>query len=349
MNDTVEKMLSGEMGDRAIAEAIISLRAQGETASDICGYVEVINRNAKPISPEGELLDVCGTGGSGLNRFNVSTACAFVLSALGVKVIKHGNRGSQRPNGSFDLLEGLGVDIEQEPSQIEQTISQTNLGFVFARHYHPRLKMVAEARELAGGRSIFNLAGPLSNPAKITFQVIGTADIEKAVILAEACIKLGRRRAAVVHGDPGIDEVSISGATQVYECVDKKIKRYQIVPGDFGIPIVPYEKIPGGDFHVNREIFMRLLKGDVERSIIDMVSINAGLALYIAGKELSIENGYLSAKNCILSGKMNRQFEAYLSSLGSTKRVTSQAVDAKKLRSFQALRFSAQLIAALAR
>ncbi|MCV2402255.1 anthranilate phosphoribosyltransferase [Marinomonas sp. C2222] len=315
MTELIENMLSGKLSDEEIAESIISLREKGETSDDIYNYVGCINKHAKPISTSEELLDVCGTGGSGLSRFNVSTASAFVISALGVPVIKHGNRGSRRPNGSFDLLEGLGIGIEQSPEQIKATIKQTNLGFVFAKHYHPSLKSVANGRKLAGGRSIFNLAGPLSNPAQITYQVIGTADQSKAEALAKACIKLGRKRAVVVYGEPGIDEVSISGVSHIYECSEGQIKYYKITPEEFGISPVKYDDIPGGYVEANKAIFIKLLNGSAEQSIIDMVAINSGIALYISGQSSSIKGGYDSAKACILSGKMKAQFNTYFSAL----------------------------------
>lgn len=319
MTQLIEKMLSGKLTDEEIAGVIISLREKGETSEDIYDYVSIINKHATPIFPKSELLDVCGTGGSGLNRFNVSTASAFILSALGVPVIKHGNRGSQRPNGSFDLLESLGVDINQSPSQIEETIAKTNLGFVFAKHYHPCLKAVANARKLAGGRSIFNLAGPLSNPANITYQVIGTADFSKASILAAACIKLGRKRVAVVYGEPGIDEVSISGISHIVEYFGHQIKSYQITPEEFGITAVSYDRIPGGDVDINKKIFLDLLNGEADQAIIDMVALNSGLALYVSGVEASIEYGYRASLECIQSGKMKHQFIAYTSVLADTQ------------------------------
>ena len=311
----IDRMLSGSMSDPEIVEVIQALRERGESPNDICEYVRAISRHARPISSSCELMDVCGTGGSGLNRFNVSTATSFILSALGVPVIKHGNRGSQRPNGSFDLLEALGIDIEQTPAQIERIIAQTNLGFVFAKHYHPSLKFVANARRLAGGRSIFNLAGPLSNPAKVTYQVIGTADEKMAGPLAEACLKLGRKKAAVVFGEPGIDEVSISGPSHIYECVNDRIRGYKITPEDFGITRVPYQQLPGGNVDTNKAIFLKLLHGKADESTTAMVAINAGLALYVAGREASIETGYLAARKCIAAGEMARQFDAYLSAL----------------------------------
>lgn len=312
MNTTIQEMLQGNLSDEEVCSSIISLRERGETANDIFEYVKCISSHAVSVSPHGELMDVCGTGGSGLNRFNVSTASTFILSALGVKVIKHGNRGSQRPNGSFDLLEKLGINIEQSPTKIEETIRVKNLGFVFAKHYHPSLKAVAKGRLLAGGRSIFNLAGPLSNPAKVTYQVIGTADHFKAEILSEVCLKLGRKKSIVVYGEPGIDEVSISGKTHVYECSNGKIKKYTIEPKDFGITPVDYGNIPGGDAEDNMKIFLDLIEGTASESITDMVSLNAGIALYTAEKVDSIKKGYESAKKCILTGLMKRQFEQYV-------------------------------------
>lgn len=312
MSITIQEMLRGDLSDDEVCSSIISLREKGETANDILEYVKCINSYAVRVSPDGELMDVCGTGGSGLDRFNVSTASTFILSALGVKVIKHGNRGSQRPNGGFDLLEKLGINIEQSPTKIEETIRTKNLGFVFAKYYHPSLKSVAKGRLLAGGRSIFNLAGPLSNPANITYQVIGTADHSKAEILSEVCLKLGRKKSIVVYGEPGIDEVSISGKTHVYECANGKVEKYTLEPRDFGITPVGYDNIPGGDAEDNRDIFLDLIEGRASESINDMVSLNAGIALYTAGKVDSIKKGYEAAKKCILTGSMKRQFEQYV-------------------------------------
>jgi len=319
----IDNMLAGQLSDEEIAAAIVSLREKGETAEDIYNYVEKIIQHSISISHAGDLTDVCGTGGSGLSRFNVSTACAFILSALNVPVIKHGNKGSQRPNGSFDLLENLGIDIEQSPNQVKETLELTNLGFIFAKHYHPSLQAVAKGRAIAGGRSIFNLTGPLSNPANIAYQVIGTANLDKAEILAHACIKLGRKRAAVVYGEPGIDEVSISGPTHVYECTAgaASIKYYKITPEELGISPVTYRKIPGGDVDTNTRIFTSLLQGSAHRSIVDIVAANSGLALYIAGNALTIKGGYESAKECILSGKMKRQFDRYISAIQEAARV----------------------------
>lgn len=312
MSFTIQEMLQGKLSDEDICSSIISLRDKGETAEDIYNYVKCINNNSISVSPIGELMDVCGTGGSSLNRFNVSTSSTFILSALGIKVIKHGNRGSQRPNGSFDLLEKLGINIEQSPNQIEDTIKSLNLGFVFAKHYHPSLKAVAKGRQLAGGRSIFNLAGPLSNPANITYQVIGTADHSKAKVLSEVCLKLGRKKSIVVYGEPGIDEVSISGKTHIYECSNGNVKKYYLTPQDFGITPIDYSNIPGGDAEINKEIFLELINGKGSQAITDMVTLNAGIALYAADKAVSIKEGYISAKECISSGLMKRQFEKYV-------------------------------------
>ncbi len=320
----IEDMLIGKLSDEEVAEAIISLRDKGESADDIYEYVEKINQHSVSIRTEGKLLDVCGTGGSGLSRFNVSTTCAFVLSALDVPIIKHGNRGSQRPNGSFDLLENLGIQIEQTPRQIEKTIELTNLGFVFAKHYHPSLSKVAKGRAIAGGRSIFNLAGPLSNPANIAYQVIGTADLTKAEILANACAKLGRTKAVVLYGEPGIDEASISGITHVYECSKGKVKYYTITPQELGIVPIEYSEIPGGDVDINTEIFQQLLLGEAHHAIVDMVSLNSGIGLYVVAAADSIKDGYEKSKGCILSGEMKKQFDEYLLAVKNTKNVTNK-------------------------
>ena len=309
-------MLSGGMADAEIAEVITRLRERGETADEIFQCVQKISQLAIPIKSDKRLLDVCGTGGSGLDRFNVSTASAIVLSANGIPVLKHGNRGTHRPNGSFDLLEALGIRIEQEPALVQSTLDQLNLGFVYARHFHPQMKNVASARALAGGRSIFNLAAPLSNPALITYQVLGSADREKSKILAQVCKKLRRKRFAVVYGDPGIDELSISGQSLIYEWDGTAMKDYLVTPEQFGIQKTPYESIPGGDADENIILFRDLLDGRVEETILDMVAINAGLGMYVARASNSLLKGYQMAKQTILSGRMKNQFQSYKKLVG---------------------------------
>lgn len=313
MKSAIEAMLSGTLPDEDVAKFIVDLRDKGETADDIAECVAQISQRALPIRCDMPLLDVCGTGGSGLDRFNVSTASAFVLSALGVPVLKHGNRGSHRPNGSFDLLEKLGIAVEQTPEQVQLSLAEANLGFVYAKHYHPCLKFVAKGRALAGGRSIFNLAGPLSNPAPITYQVMGTPDTTRARILLDACIRLGRERVAIVVGEPGIDEVSASGATEIYQYCNGKFEHYRIAPEEFGIKRVSYSDIPSGEAEANARVFMRLLDGNCSPHVLSMVALNSGLAAYISGRAESIGDGYEMSVDCITSGRMRAQFERYRS------------------------------------
>lgn len=304
-----KSMFDDAMDDEVIARFLVALAEKGETASEIAGFATELLRRAVPVEAPPGAVDLCGTGGSDLPRFNVSTAAAFVVAACGVIVAKHGNRGSRRPNGSFDLLEQLGVPVELPSAMISQCLTQVGLAFVYARAYHPVMQRVVEARRIANRRTIFNLVGPLSNPAQVSLQIVGTADPRRLQVLAQALQILGRRRALVVCGEPGVDEFSVSGRSIVLEIRQGSIRVQEFQPEDIGIKPVDYAFLPTGDSRENAEVFTALLDDQAPDAISAMVALNAGAVLYLAGKETTIKNGYLQARKAIAEGKMKQKFE----------------------------------------
>jgi anthranilate phosphoribosyltransferase len=256
-------------------------------------------------------VDLCGTGGSGLQRFNVSTAAAFVVAACGVPVAKHGNKGSRQPDGSFDLIEALGLPVQLPPEVARDAMKEVGLAFLFARAFHPIMKNVVGARKKAGRRTIFNLVGPLCNPAGVSLQVVGTADKTKLEELARALQLLGRRRAIIVRGEPGIDEFSISGLSAVFEVTPTSARRFEVAPTACGIKPISYDSLLADVGQDNKQAFLNLVAGRAPRNIQDIVALNAGAVLYVADQATSIDQGYIQAKNCLADGRMRRKFEEY--------------------------------------
>ena len=304
-------ILEKDVPDRQIAELLIALSEKGETADEILGFARALLAKSRPVPLSANAIDSCGTGGSGLDRFNVSTTAAFVLSAGGVPVIKHGNKGSKRPNGSFDLLEKLGCRFDFEDNRLADIFARTKVCFLFARTYHPVMIKVVTARQMADRRTIFNLSAPLCNPANPQYQILGTIDIEMGRQLAEVLRQLGRKRFLIVIGEPGIDEISVAGLTHIFELADGVIKEYDIKPSDFGITEQDYSTIPGGDNDENAEIFLSLLRNQTPESILDLVCLNAGAAFYCFGRTDSIEEGFDLSKSLFVNGLVQEKFLEY--------------------------------------
>lgn len=251
-------------------------------------------------------IDICGTGGSGLPRINTSTIAAFILAELGVGVAKHGNRAASGRCGSFDLLEALGVRIDKSPEELEKLYAGKNLSFIFARNFHPLMKHFVEARKAFGKPTILNLLGPLLNPADPKMQIIGTSFKGQMRLIAEAAKLLGRKNVLVVRGEDGLDEVTLTGKTQVVELKNGKIKEYEIGPEDFGLKAVKFSEISGGDLEFNKKIAGEILEGRRSDGRADLVYVNCALALKMVGKVETLREGYLLAKS--VTGK--RKLEA---------------------------------------
>lgn len=306
-----ETILEGGHDEEAVAQFLVALAEKGETAEEIAGFASALMARAIRIeAPEGA-VDLCGTGGSGLPRFNVSTAAAFVVAACGVPVAKHGNKGSRQPDGSFDLIESLGLPVALPPEVAREALANVGLAFLFARAYHPIMKNVVGARKRAGRRTIFNLVGPLCNPAGVKVQVIGTAQARNLPVLAEALQMLGRRRALVVRGDPGIDELSVSGPSDLIEVGGDSIRPSKLLPTDVGINPSPYETLPLGLASGNAGVFFELLDKHTPPNLVDLVALNAGAVLYIAGRAPSIRDGCAQARQCLVDGRARSKWEEY--------------------------------------
>ena len=304
-------ILEKDVSDGQIAELLITLSEKGETADEILGFSRALLTKSRPVPLPSNAIDSCGTGGSSLDRFNVSTTAAFVLAAGGVPAIKHGNKGSKRPNGSFDLLEKLGCEFDFEDDRLADIFAKTKVCFLFARTYHPVMKKVVTARQMADRRTIFNLSAPLCNPANPQYQILGTIDIKMGRQLAAVLRQLGRERFLIVIGEPGIDEISVAGPTHIFQLTNGAIKEYNIKPSDFGITERDYSTIPGGDSNENAEIFLSLLRNQTPESILDLVCLNAGAAFYCFGQTDSIKEGFDLSKSLFIKGLVQEKFLEY--------------------------------------
>ena len=262
------------------AAVLVAWTRRGETAGELAAVVRWLLEHAVALDLPRPAMDLCGTGGSGLTRFNVSTTAAFVLAAGGVRVAKHGNKGSRRADGSFDLLDALGIPYQLPPAALAGLLETTGICFVFARAFHPVVAAMAPARRaaaaLGAARTVFNLAGPLANPARPGRQLIGVSDQAVAEVVAGACRELGREHVAVVRGHPGIDEVSITGPTHVLELVRGHL-RHRIIDRHHQHGLA-HADLPGGEAAVNAGLFAELVGGRLRGPLLDMVVANAAAA-----------------------------------------------------------------------
>lgn len=289
-----------------------ALADKGEAASEVTGFAHAILERATPAPERVRGVDLAGTGGSGLERFNVSTAAAFTVAAAGTPVVKHGNRGSRQPNGSFDFLDALGINYDLTPAAMERCFAATQLAFFFARAWHPAMAAVAPARQQVARRTIFNLAAPLCNPAQPPYQFMGTGSVAAAELLVQVLADLGRRRALVVCGAPGIDDLSISGPSEVFTLDAGAVRRDTVRPEQFGIDPVSYDTLPAGTGKENAATFTMLIgAGSAPSPVTDLVCLNAGAALYCAEAADSIAAGYAAAKGAFAGGSVARNVARY--------------------------------------
>lgn len=308
------EIFTGKVPEEKTITFLRDLTQKGESVEEILGFVRHLSARSITVSGMQNAVDTCGTGGSGMDRFNIGTTMAFVLASGGYSVAKHGNRGSKKSNGSFDLLEALDVNFDLTPEQEEEIFKRTGLCFLFARMHHPEMKLVGPARAKLESRSIFNLIGPLCNPANVLYQVVGISNHLLGDKIIQVLKQLGRKRAIVVYGTPGIDEFSISGES-VYWLLNEKgeISKHRVDPSIIGIQIRDFDSVPGGDAKINKELFFRLLDGENCDGLLDMVALNAGAAIHVLGKSVSILDGYDTAKELLLSGETKMFFEKYKS------------------------------------
>jgi len=300
----MDEIMSGKATDAQIAGFLVALRLKGETIDEITACAKVMREKASRIKPKNhsQLIDVVGTGGDKSGTFNISTVAAFVVAGAGIPVAKHGNRGVSSKCGSADVLTALGIKIDLEPEKVEKCIDEVGIGYMFATKFHGAMKYAIGPRRELGVRTVFNILGPLTNPAEAPYELMGVFDEGLVKPLAEVLGKLGCKHALVVHGN-GLDEITIEAPTKVAEYKGKHVTTYEIKPTDFGIKMASLEEIKGGLPEDNAKITLDILNKKEKGAKRDVVLLNAGAAVYVAGKANSIQDGIEIAKKSIDSGK----------------------------------------------
>lgn len=308
--EVMEMMLGGTATQAQIASFLTALRMKSETLDEIIGCATVMKEKAMHVTPKRtkDYLDMVGTGGDGTNTFNISTTSAFVAAGAGLSICKHGNRAISSKSGSIDVLEQLGINVMLEGKAVERCLDELGIGFMFAQVFHKSMKNVGQARKEMGIRTIFNILGPLSNPSDAKMQVIGVFSPNLTEPFAQAMRYMGVKRAMVISGEDGMDEITTTGETFVSEIKDDRIINYKINPKRFGISIAMSEELTGGDAVLNAKITRDILSGTVGHRR-DIVLLNAGAALYIGGKAGEFEEGIELAAQSIDSGAAYRKLE----------------------------------------
>jgi anthranilate phosphoribosyltransferase len=298
----LETIMEGTAPPAATAALLTALRVRGESVSEIVGFARAMRRFAARVEAPEHVVDTCGTGGDAKGTINISTAAAFVARGAGVVVAKHGNRAATSRAGSADVLEALGAEIELGPDQVSRCIKESGIGFMFARTHHPAMKFVAPVRAELPFRTIFNLLGPLTNPAGARRQLVGVFGGEYVRPVAEALRGLGAEKALVVHGTDGMDEITVTEKTLVADVGDAGIEEHEISPEDFGLSRHAPDGLLGGDAHLNARILRDVLSGEETGAARDVIVLNAGAAIYVSGKAKTMEEGVRLAGESISSG-----------------------------------------------
>ncbi|MBS0383296.1 MAG: anthranilate phosphoribosyltransferase [Proteobacteria bacterium] len=313
MIDLMRQIMRGEVSAAMTAAILTGLRVKKETVGEITGAATVMRELSErvlvPAHPH--MLDIVGTGGDGAHSFNISTASMFVAAAVGARVAKHGNRGVSSSSGSADVLEALGAKIDLGPEQVARCIGQTGIGFMFAPRFHPAMQAVAPVRREMGVRTLFNILGPLTNPAGAPNILMGVFHPDLVGIQVRVLQQLGVERALVVYGKDGLDEISLGGATLVGELRDGEVREYEIEPEQFGIPMASSRNLRVQDAAESKAVLLRVLDGGdgVARNI---VALNAGAALYAAGIAASIADGIERAGRAISDGSARAKLDQFV-------------------------------------
>jgi anthranilate phosphoribosyltransferase len=310
MVDLMRQIMGGEVSPTLISAIIIGLRVKKETIGEIAAAAQVMREFAARVEvpDHAHLLDTCGTGGDSAHTFNISTAAALVAAAAGAKVAKHGNRSVSSKSGSADVLEALGVNIALNPDQVARSVSEVGVGFMFAPHHHPAMKHAAPVRKELGVRTIFNILGPLTNPAGARNQVMGVFHPDLVGIQTRVLQRLGSRHVMVVHGLEGLDEISISGETMIGELKDGEVREYRVHPRQFGIEPSALESIQVASGQESAEVLRQVLAGK-HGAARDIVLLNAGAAVYVSGLAATLEDGVAKARAVIDAGAARRKLD----------------------------------------
>ena len=309
MQAVMEEIMTGRADTAQIVDFLVALNKKGETVEELTSAVMVMRRHASQIRVDKKIvLDTCGTGGDKMGTFNISTIVAFVASGCGITVAKHGNRSVSSSCGSADVLEALGININMTREQIERALFDVGIAFLFAPNLHPAMKYAMPARRQIGEKTMFNILGPLSNPAGATHQLVGVYDKRWTEVLAGVLRNLGTVHALVVHGEDGLDEITLTGKTFISEVCNGKINNYEMSPQDFGFKRARLEDIKGGTVSDNVKILKDVLDGKAGPQR-DIVILNAAAAIYVADKVKSLKEGIEKAKESIDSKKALEKLE----------------------------------------
>lgn len=300
--DAMDIIMNGNATDAQIAGFLTALRIKGETVDEITGFAKIMREKANTIEGCRDAVDIVGTGGDLASTFNISTTSSFVIAGCGAKVAKHGNRSVSSKSGAADVLESLGVKISSAPEQAKEMVYNIGISFLFAQSYHGSMRYVGPARRDLGIRTVFNILGPLANPANTDYILLGVYDKNLLEPMAGVLMNLGIKRAMLVYGNDRLDEISISDTTSVCEIKDGKTSFYEINPEDYGMKMAEKSEIVGGTATENAKITLGILKGEIQGAKRDIVLLNAGCALYITGKAGSISEGINLAKASIDGG-----------------------------------------------
>lgn len=308
----MNEIMNGRASPVQMSSYLTALSLKGETIDEITGSASGMRANCIKLLHNMNVLEIVGTGGDGANSFNISTTSSIIISACGVPVAKHGNRAASSKCGAADVLEALGVNINVSPEKSQQLLSEINICFLFAQNYHIAMKYVAPIRKELGIRTVFNILGPLSNPAGANMELMGVYDESLLYPLARVMQNLGVKKGMVVYGEDRLDEISISAETKVCEISGGDLSTYTIKPEDFGYERADKNELAGGEPYENAEITRNILKGIDTGAKKNAVCLNAGAALYIAGKVQNIYEGVQMAEECIKSGRAYNQLEKFI-------------------------------------
>lgn len=313
MEKTMLEIMTGKTTNAQIGGFLIALAMKGESVNEITSAVRVMRglSTKLPINTNKPLIDTCGTGGDNLNTFNISTASALVVASAGIKVAKHGNRSISSKSGSADLLELVGVKIDADLETVVRCIEKVNIGFMFAPNFHPAMKYAVPVRKEMAVKTIFNILGPLTNPAGAKRQVLGVFDKSLQKTMVEVLQKLGSEHAMSVCADDGLDEISISSPTNIVELVNGSIKEYTINPEDFGFKTVDISKIQCHSSEESLDIIQNILDGK-ESPAKNIVALNAGAAIYVSGKKQSLKEGVEMALEILNSGEAHQKLDDFV-------------------------------------
>lgn len=313
MVELMRQVMGGEVSDAMVAAILTGLRVKKETVGEIAGAAQVMREFARPVqvADRTHLVDIVGTGGDGAHTFNISTASMFVVAAGGAKVAKHGNRSVSSKSGSADVLEALGARIDLQPGDVARCIDEVGIGFMFAPVHHPAMKVVAPVRREMGVRTLFNILGPLTNPAGAPSILMGVFHPDLVGIQVRVLQELGAERALVVWGRDGMDELSLGAGTLVGELRDGVVREYELHPEDFGIAMAHSRNLRVDDAASSRTMLLDALDGHAGLPL-EIVAFNAGAALYVAGVAASIGDGIARAREAIASGAARARLDAFV-------------------------------------